>query len=236
MASPQPKPTPDSLEAEPALLAQGPAQACDSDLSPAHWAGLVGMIRRGEAAGLEELYRIFSRGIRFFMCRQLGPMDLDDRVHDTFLIVVQAIGRGELREPERLMGFVRTVVRRQVAAYIEQAILDRKRQMELGASMHLGDGQHNPEQKAISRQKYEIAKSVLDGSCRRDREILTRFYLQEQSREQICLQMRLTQTQFRLLKSRAKARFARLGRRKLARRGFRSFLKEKFHSATALNQ
>jgi DNA-directed RNA polymerase specialized sigma24 family protein len=44
----------------------------------------------------------------------LGPQDLDDRVHDTFLIVVQAISKGDLREPERLMGFVRTVVRRLV--------------------------------------------------------------------------------------------------------------------------
>jgi hypothetical protein len=46
------------------------------------------------------------------LCRQLGPQDLDDKVHDTFLIVVQAIRKGELREPERLMGFVHTVVRR----------------------------------------------------------------------------------------------------------------------------
>ena len=62
--------------------------------------------------GLEELYRIFSRGVRYYLHRQLGPQEIDDKVHDTFLIVVQAIQRGELREPQRLMGFVRTVVRR----------------------------------------------------------------------------------------------------------------------------
>jgi len=53
---------------------------------------------------MEELYRVFSRGIRFYLCRQLGPQELDDKVHDTFLIVVQAICRGELRDPDRLMG------------------------------------------------------------------------------------------------------------------------------------
>ena len=75
---------------------------------------------------MEELYQIFSRGIRFHLCRQLGPQELDDKVHDTFLIVVQAIQRGELREPDRLMGFVRTIVRRQIAAYIEELVHNRR--------------------------------------------------------------------------------------------------------------
>ena len=51
----------------------------------------------------------------------------------------------------------------------------------------------------------------------RDREILTRFYLLNQSQEQICDEMGLNNTQFRLLKSRAKARFGELGRRTLRR-------------------
>ena len=43
-----------------------------------------------------------------------------------------------------------------------------------------------------------------------------RFYLREQTPEEICDEMGLTETQFRLLKSRAKARFAELGRKKLS--------------------
>ena len=78
----------------------------------AQWAKLVERIQCGQDDGMEDLYRLFSKGIRFYLCRQLGTEELDDRVHDTFLIVVQAIQRGELREPQRLMGFVRTVVRR----------------------------------------------------------------------------------------------------------------------------
>lgn len=79
------------------------------------WLDLVERIRCGDPSGMTDLYALFSRGVRFYLCRQLGPQELDDKVHDTFLIVVQAIRRGELREPERLMGFVRTIVRRQVA-------------------------------------------------------------------------------------------------------------------------
>jgi len=75
----------------------------------AGWVDLVERIRSSETDGLAELYLLFSKGIRFYLCRQLGPQELDDKVHDTFVVVVQAIRRGELREPQRLMGFVRTI-------------------------------------------------------------------------------------------------------------------------------
>jgi DNA-directed RNA polymerase specialized sigma24 family protein len=39
----------------------------------------------------------------------------------------------------------------------------------------------------------------------KQREILQRYYLREESSEQICLDMSLTETQFRLAKSRAKS-------------------------------
>src|ERR1700740_3203516 len=95
------------------------------------WAVLVEKIRLRDPAGLAEPERVFSRGVRFYLCRQLGPQDLDDRVHDTFLIVAQAIQRGELRDPNRLMGYVRTIVRRQIAAQIEDNVTSRKNRYEL---------------------------------------------------------------------------------------------------------
>ncbi len=181
------------------------------------WAGIVKRIQHNEEPALEELYRVFSKGIRFYLCRQLGPQDLDDRVHDCFLIVVQAIRKGDLREPERLMGFVRTVVRRQIAGHIETAVQLRRTQVDIDTSSAIPDRRSDPEMIVIGRQKEELAASVLRGISRRDREILTRFYLHEESQEHICKEMRLTETQFRLLKSRAKARFGELGRRKLGR-------------------
>jgi RNA polymerase sigma-70 factor (ECF subfamily) len=182
------------------------------------WVSLVDSVRRGEESGLEELYRVFSRGIRFYFCRQLGPQELDDKVHDTFLIVVQAIQRGDLREPARLLGFIRTIVRRQVAAHIDQAVQSRRERIDLDCGLPIADREQDPEQEAIVRQRADLMREVLRAISQRDREILTRFYLFEQSQEQICREMRLTETQFRLLKSRAKARFGELGKRKLGRR------------------
>ena len=180
------------------------------------WSALVERIRANDNEALEELYRVFSKGIRYYLCRHLGPQELDDKVHDTFLIVVQSIQSGALREPERLMGFVRTIVRRQVAAFIDQAVQSRREFADLEMGGRVPDQRQNPEQNAIREQRTNLMIKVLRGISQRDREILTRFYLYEQSQEQICEEMNLTDTQFRLLKSRAKARFGELGRRRLS--------------------
>jgi len=197
-------------------MEEQPEQAGTEAIEAApNWADLVEQIRRDDAAGMEELYRVFARGIRFYLCRQLGPQELDDRVHDTFLIVVQAIRRGNLREPERLMGFVRTVVRRQVAAHIDGLVHSRRQSAEIDINTRLADRTWNPEQNLASRENVNLMRRVLDSLSRRDREILVRFYLHEESQEQICREMELTETQFRLLKSRAKARFGELGKKRL---------------------
>lgn len=184
-----------------------------------NWSVLVEQVKGGEDAGMEQLYKLFSRGIRYYLCRQLGAQELDDKVHDTFLIVVHAIQRGDLREPDRLMGFVRTIVRRQVAAYIDEAVHNRREQVELDTSHAIADRKQNPEQIAMAHQKADLMKSVLASLSERDREILERFYIREQTQDQICDQMHLSETQFRLLKSRAKARFGEVGKKKLINSG-----------------
>ncbi len=189
------------------------------------WAEIVARIRDGDAAAMEELYSIFARGIRYFLLRNLGSEELDDRVHDCFVIVTEAIQNGELRDPARLMGYVRTVVKRQIASAIDTAVDQRRTHVDYDETMFgLTDFNNDPEQSTISRQRSEIARKVMLSISRRDREILDRFYVQEQPPEQICDEMGLSPTQFRLLKSRAKTRFGNLGKRVASGFG-RNFLK-----------
>lgn len=206
----------------PAIKAIAPDSPSGASETYAECAELVERIRSGATNGMVELYHLFSKGIRFYLCRQLGPQELDDKVHDTFLVVVQAIRKGELREPERLMGFVRTIVRRQVAAHIDRVVHVRREQMDLDATVRIADPHGNPEDRAIFQERADLIQRVLAELSERDREILTRFYLQEEDQSQICLEMALTETQFRLLKSRAKARFGELGKKKLAHRSLNS--------------
>ena len=192
----------------------------------AGWVDLVHRIRAAEegsqAEGMAELYQLFSRGIRFYLVRQLGVQELEDKVHDTVVVVVQAIRRGELREPSRLMGFVRTIVRRQVAAHIDKAVQARREPVEIDTTVRIADPGQDPEEIAIFSERKDLIHRVLSEIPARDREILTRFYLEEQSQEQICTEMDLSDTQFRLLKSRAKARFGELGKKRLAHKNLQA--------------
>jgi RNA polymerase sigma-70 factor (ECF subfamily) len=186
------------------------------------WGRMVERVRAAEPAALEELYELFSKGIRFHLWRRLGAQDLDDRVHDAFLMVTQSIQRGELRDPERLLGFVRTVVRRLIATHIDQAVRSRRSRFshEMLACLH--DRRIGPEEAAIQQEYQQVARRLLRSIPARDREVLIRFYLDDQPAGRICREMDLTETQFRLIKSRAKARFGELGRARLAQRtGFR---------------
>jgi RNA polymerase sigma-70 factor, ECF subfamily len=190
----------------------------EAPVSEQPWVNMVARIRANDPTGMEDLYGVFTTGIRFYLCRQLGPQDLDDKVHDAFITIAQSIRRGHLREPERLMGYVRTVIRRQVAGYIGQAVESRRTMVDPDHGAALRDRKPDPERKAIEDQNNELAMRVLHTLPRRDREVLVRFYLQEQSPAQICSDMSLTATQFRLTKSRAKARFTELGQARFARR------------------
>jgi|SRR5579872_1424460 len=183
------------------------------------WEQIVAEIRGGSREAVAELYRIVSKGLRVLLCRKLGMRNLDDKVHDTFLAVVGAIQRGEIREPARLMGFIRTVADRQAVAEIRANIRLRLQTFELDTIVtFVRDPARDPEQLALHRERVAIAARILTLLPSRQRDILQRFYVQEQPPDVICSEMGLTTTQFRLLKSRAKARFADVGARKLHRR------------------
>jgi hypothetical protein len=86
---------------------------------------LVRRIRAGDQDAVIALHGIFAGEMRYLIARQLRSDEIEDRLHDSFILVLEAIRRGELREPARLTGFVLTIVRRQVAAQI-RSIIDKR--------------------------------------------------------------------------------------------------------------
>jgi DNA-directed RNA polymerase specialized sigma24 family protein len=76
----------------------------------------------------------------------------------------------------------------------------------------------DPERAAILRERTELVRQTLEKLSARDPEILVRLYIREQTPQQICCEMGLTETQFRLCKSRAKSKFGELGKKELNRR------------------
>jgi DNA-directed RNA polymerase specialized sigma24 family protein len=172
-----------------------------AEMPQVDWAQVVEQIRRGDPAGEETLYRALNEGARLFLQRRLGTPDVQDYVHDVFLTVVQAI---------RLMGFVRTVLYRQLNLAISRIVGARETASVSDSASQLSNSEPDPEQLVLDRERAETMKRGMKRMKRVDVEILTRFYLRGQRPERICDEMALTATQFALRKSRAKALLASL--------------------------
>lgn len=174
---------------------------------------IVDLIRNGHPAGLEELYAM-ARNFTFFIMRQLGSEDIQDKVHDIFVTAATAISGGKLRDSERLTPFLTTLTRFYTYGQIDRRVVLRKYVTPLEHS-NIPDRRSSVEHNIYRQQKMRIVREILGSMPSRDRDVLNRFYVEEQTKEQICEEMNLTPTQFRLLKSKAKSTFAKLGRRRL---------------------
>jgi RNA polymerase sigma-70 factor (ECF subfamily) len=183
---------------------------------------LVRRVQIGDSSGMLDLYEYILVGLRPYLARQLRPQDYRDKIHSIFVDVVVAIQHGQLRDPERLMGFARTIARRKVSLYIDEAASDRRNQVEIGALFGLASAAATPEQEMVSQEQRELVRLTLTRLSEREAEILSRFYLQEQTEMQIRSEMELTHTQYRLLKWRSKARFEQLSRKHTASRNLQA--------------
>jgi RNA polymerase sigma factor (sigma-70 family) len=174
------------------------------------WSKLVEEIRSGNEQSVDGLYAAVSGCARARLYRSVDPQAVDDHVQEILMIVLAAIRSGELRDSDCLMGFVRTVTRRRVAVHIRGAMLRRRRMVSIESVAPVSSSRESPEACLALREKIAVAKVVLEKICERDRDILIRFYYDEQAPEYICQEMHLTPTQFRLYKSRALARCCEL--------------------------
>jgi RNA polymerase sigma factor (sigma-70 family) len=159
---------------------------------------------------MDELYQVLSRRTRGYLYKRRVLADVEDRVNNVYLAVASAIRSGSLRQPEALAGFATTIVKRQAIAGIADAIRTRSHLVQLTGSERVIDNRPDPEMQAIQNQKKALMMKLLQEIAPRDREMLTRFYLHGQTPSEICREMGLTETQYRLCKSRAKVRFRKL--------------------------
>jgi len=179
---------------------------------------LVRRVQAGDASGMLDLYEYILAGLRPYLARQLRPQDYRDKIHNIFVDVVVAIQRGQLRDPERLMGFARTIARRKVSVYIDAAASVRRNQVEIGSLFGIASPGATPEQEMVSQEETALVRITLARLAEREAEILSRFYLLEQTETQIRAEMKLTHTQYRLLKWRSKAHFEQMSRKQMASR------------------
>ena len=176
------------------------------------FAEVVENVRNGHPEGLNQLYRVF-RILSASLRRQLGFQDFDDRIHDMFIVVAEAIREGKLREPGALPSYIYGVARLSLCSKIGVRTRHERLSGSLRHWVSTRQRGETPESVLAERERIQIMRQMLGSLSVKEREILTRFYLYEQPKEQICEELNLTDTQFRLSKSRAKQRLSRMGER-----------------------
>jgi RNA polymerase sigma factor (sigma-70 family) len=184
--------------------------------SDEEWDQLVRAIRVGDEGALEELYRICRMFPACLIRRSLPPQEVEDAIHTVYLTSMEQIARGDLKQSSRLIAYLITIARRHVCEWIAKRSndssktgkydddqIDTSRPEDRVVSHHPG-----PERLCLEDERRALARFVLDQLSEREREILQRFYVWEETEERIESAMGLTPTQFRLAKYRAKAKAA----------------------------
>ena len=181
---------------------------------------LVTRIQSGDRIAEDELIEQYRRGVAWVIRRQVGePSATDDLFQKTFLIVLEKIRGGEVREPEKLLGFILAVARNLVIEYFRR----ERRQasfIELDDIISVSDPKADQHDQLVQKEKAEIVRRVLEEmSNQRDRELLLRFYLLGEEKEQICVDLQLTSLHFNRVLHRALKRYKKLYQQRTRHKG-----------------
>jgi RNA polymerase sigma-70 factor, ECF subfamily len=180
------------------------------DAFPESAAELVGRIRAGDAAAESELVSRYGRGVTILIRRAGGGASaLDDLYQQTFQIALEKIRRGDVREPEKLPGFICSLARNLVIEHFRRAAA--RRFADPDEATRAADPAPGPLESLLRVEKASIVRRVLaELPSERDREILFRFYIAEDEKDSICRDLGLTSLHFNRVLFRARERYREL--------------------------
>jgi RNA polymerase sigma-70 factor (ECF subfamily) len=153
-------------------------------------------------------------GLRAQLARVTGNIELaSDLLHDAVVTALQKLRAGEIRDPAHLDGYVYRVALNHFRNY------RRKDRSHLANSEDTPDPSDESESRPVTDveadQWARLVKQVLqEVRLVRDRELLVRFYLEEESKEDLCHAFGLTELHFNRVIHRARDRFRDLLRQR----------------------
>jgi RNA polymerase sigma-70 factor (ECF subfamily) len=196
-------------------------EAPDADL-----AALVRRIQAGAPAAESELVARFSRGLLLMLRRLVQNVALADDLHqETLALVLAKIRGGEVREPEKLGGFIRSTARnlfiadrRKEARY---RAFDEGEEEGLHPGLALAGRDPAPLERVLAEEEARQVQRLL-GELRfdRDRQLLLRFYLSDDSKEEICADLDIEPQRFNKVLFHARERLRELWERAEKRQRF----------------
>lgn len=177
-------------------------------------ADLVSRIRAGDRQAEAELVERYSCGVEVIIRREIGSASVaDDLYQETFRMVIEKTRRGDIREPEKLSGFVCGVARNLVIDYFRRAARQGSLS-EVEEATTLPDPAPDQLEVLLRKEQSDFARQVLkEMRNERDIQILFRFYLAEDKKEQICADLGLSGLRFNRVLHRARERYLELYKR-----------------------
>lgn len=182
------------------LLAATPEQTCD----------LVKRIGSGDRAAESELVDRYARCIKLILLKRTGNAQLsNDLCQDTLLVALRKLRAGELRNPASLSAFIRqTAVNISIDHFRKEK---RYVQQDNGTfSVHLSHRDNKWRDLDNRTTRIAIDKALDQLAVSRDREILRRFYLADEDKGTICMELELSSTHFDRVLYRARQRMREL--------------------------
>jgi RNA polymerase sigma-70 factor (ECF subfamily) len=169
------------------------------------YTGLVNRIINDDATAEEELVTRFKDPVSHIIRRITNDSSMvEDFSQDTFLTVIRKIRNGDLRQAESLGSFVAAVARNHA---IEQLRAIRRRASEdLEHAGQVPDASPDPLEKMQRSAQIAELREMIAELIPRYRELLLRFYINEEPKEVICADLDLTSGQFDGVLHRARKR------------------------------
>lgn len=180
---------------------------------------LVEGIRAGDARAEDELIARFGEGISFLLRRWTRDRaTAEDLYQETFRLALEKIRKGEVREPEKLGGFLQSLAKNLSLAHYRRGAVRETREEDLDGVAARFAGPEPDEQlgRLLRAERSVLVRQVLaELKSDRDRQALFRFYISEEDREQICADMGLSGTELNMVLFRARRRFRDLYERRV---------------------
>jgi RNA polymerase sigma-70 factor (ECF subfamily) len=196
----------------PAEISRPEPSANPADSADFNTAELVARIQAGEARAEADLVQRYRDGLFYLLKRWTrDPETAEDLCQDTLRLALEKIRKGEVREPDRLAAYLRSLAKNLSTQLYRRSGERTDLRQELPAGLELPDRQPGALASLLREEKARLARQVLQNlGSDRDRQILLRYYLCEERPERICSDLGLTSEHFYRVLHRARKRYRRL--------------------------
>ncbi len=171
---------------------------------------LVGRILEGDQEAEREMVLRYQRGLGVMLYNRARDHSLaSDIAQETWVLVLQKVRDNQLRNKQKLAAFIIQIAKNQL---IMRQRKQTKNQM-LGEEQagEIVDSGTTPEKAFANGQLSQCVSRLLDElSVERDKQILQRFYLIGDNKEELCQEFDLTPAHFDRVLYRARERFRSL--------------------------